>query len=447
VTLDCWRIDVDEPGLVNAIAQEYLEWTRCRANLMTDGIDPEAPVERPSAESGRPRRRPQSGARAGDFVTRKHLGGLKALPTMALSGTHPQENERPLVEPVAPAPPAIPALDELAALELEAFIRRTVARGAPSADTIAGYLREARLFRDRFLAPRGISIREVRPRDIEAYRRELVEAGYTSLTIGAKLTALRRLLAAAVEAGLLLANPAEGIGAPGDRREPGAAAERALTLQETQRLICAVAGAHAMAARDRALIALFAGQGLRTIEVWRANLADLNLDAGELMVRGKRRDRRVHLRADVVALLRVWLVLRPDAAPDQSLFVGFGSTCRGLRLSRRGIRGVLARAFAAAGLVPPALSEPRRDGSRRPLRRAALGLAARRARGVRVPSAHGLRATYITLARAGGAELEAIADDVGHADIRMTRRYLDRSRRKANNSALRIPVDFSARDT
>ena len=59
--------------------------------------------------------------------------------------------------------------------------------------------------------------------------------------------------------------------------------------------------------------------------------------------------------------------------------------------------------------------------------------------------AHGLRATYITLARAGGAELEAIADDVGHADIRMTRRYLDRSRRKANNSALRIPVDFTVR--
>jgi integrase len=57
---------------------------------------------------------------------------------------------------------------------------------------------------------------------------------------------------------------------------------------------------------------------------------------------------------------------------------------------------------------------------------------------------HGLRATYITLARAGGAEPEAIADDVGHADIRMTRRYLDRSRRKQNNSALRIPVDFGA---
>ncbi|MGP6158330.1 MAG: tyrosine-type recombinase/integrase [Vulcanimicrobiaceae bacterium] len=163
---------------------------------------------------------------------------------------------------------------------------------------------------------------------------------------------------------------------PSNAREPPS------ELKETQRLICAVTGSTPLAARDRALIAFFAGQGLRTIEVQRANLADLDLETGELLLRGKRRDRRVHLRADVVALLRAWLVLRPDAPTDQPLFVGFGSTCRGLRLSRRGIRGLLARAFAAAGLVPAALSEPRRDGSRRPLRRAALGLAARRTAGL-----------------------------------------------------------------
>lgn len=59
------------------------------------------------------------------------------------------------------------------------------------------------------------------PHDVEAYRRELVEAGYTMLTIGTKLTAPRRLFAAAVEAGLLPANPAERMVAPNDRREPG----------------------------------------------------------------------------------------------------------------------------------------------------------------------------------------------------------------------------------
>lgn len=32
----------------------------------------------------------------------------------------------------------------------------------------------------------------------------------------------------------------------------------------------------------------------------------------------------------------------------------------------------------------------------------------------------GCGATYITLARAGGAELKAVADDVGHAEIPMS---------------------------
>ncbi len=114
------------------------------------------------------------------------------------------------------------------------------------------------------------------------------------------------------------------------------------------------------------------------------------------------------------------------------------------RLSRRGIRFALDRAFAVAGLVPSATSRPRNDGGTRPLRRAEIGKRATHLAGVRVPSAHGLRATNITLARAGGAELEHIADDVGHADLRTTRKYLDRSHRRENNSALRVPLDFAA---
>jgi hypothetical protein len=114
------------------------------------------------------------------------------------------------------------------------------------------------------------------------------------------------------------------------------------------------------------------------------------------------------------------------------------------RLSRRGIRFALDRAFSTAGFIPAATSRPRSDGTTRPLRRAAIGKRATHLAGVRVPIAHGLRATNITLARTGGAELEHIADDVGHADLRTTRKYLDRGRRRENNSALRVPLDFAA---
>jgi site-specific recombinase XerC len=347
----------------------------------------------------------------------------------------------------------------------EAFIRRHVAGGAAAPDTVTGYLREARLFRDRFLAPRGLAIGALTEEDVLAYRRELVEAGLRPTTIGLKLSALRRLLDAAVRTGRLPANPAAGVRAPRDRRDAGAAADRALPLAEAQRLVAAISGAappeavgdvdgdgaeerSPLAARDRALIALFLGHGPRMIELHRANLGDLNLAAGELRLRGKTRDRTIYLRADVLALLRELVTLYAAAgtlAPEAPLFVNYGRTNVGARLSRRGIRFILDRAFAAAGLLAPASSRPRKDGSARALRRAAVGKRAAHDAGVRVPSAHGLRATNITLARDGGAELEHIADDVGHADLRMTRRYLDRSRRREHNSALRVPLDFHGR--
>jgi site-specific recombinase XerC len=345
----------------------------------------------------------------------------------------------------------------------EAFIRRHVAGGAAAPDTVTGYLREARLFRDRFLLPRGLAISALTEEDVLAYRRELVEAGLRPTTIGLKLSALRRLLDAAVRTGRLPANPAAGVRAPRDRRDAGAAADRALPLAEAQQLVAAISetvppeavgdGDDAeerspLAVRDRALIALFLGHGPRTIELHRANLGDLNLAAGELRLRGKTRDRAIYLRADVLALLRELVAVYAAAGtvpPEAPLFVNYGRTNVGARLSRRGIRFILDRAFAAAVLLAPATSRPRKDGRTRALRRAAVGKRAAHDAGVRMPSAHGLRATNITLAREGGAELEHIADDVGHADLRMTRRYLDRSRRREHNSALRVPLDFHGR--
>ena len=53
------------------------------------------------------------------------------------------------------------------------FVRLHVAGGAAAADTVAGYLREARLFRDRFLAPRGLAIAALTEDDVVAYRRDL----------------------------------------------------------------------------------------------------------------------------------------------------------------------------------------------------------------------------------------------------------------------------------
>ncbi len=81
-----------------------------------------------------------------------------------------------------------------------------------------------------------------------------------------------------------------------------------------------------------------------------------------------------------------------------------------------------------------------------PLRRAAIGKRTTHTAGVRVPSAHSLRANQYYARARRRADLEHIADHVGHADLRTTRKYLDRARQRENNSALRVPLDFAATD-
>lgn len=330
-------------------------------------------------------------------------------------------------------------VDELAFRD---FIRLHVARQHAAEATVASYLREARFFRT-WLTTKQLALGDVTARDMRIWIAELVEAGLQPTTIATKLAGVRRLLDAAVDAGLLLRNPAAGLAPPRDRRLSDAAAQRTLSIDEIKRLLETIDDRRPTAQRDRAIAALLIGHGLRSVELVRLSLCDVDLATKALVVHGKVRDRVVYLRADVADRIRPVLEARQreGAAADAALFVSLargGAGKRGERLSRRGVRFIVDRLYAASDLVPPDRSRTGRQ-----LRRVARG-AKRTARdlGQHLPTTHGLRATNVTLAAEGGAEIQYVAADVGHADIRTTQRYFDLKRRREHNSALRIPVEF-----
>jgi len=334
-----------------------------------------------------------------------------------------------------------PTLAELPDDTFRDFVRCNVARGDASPATVEAYVREARAFRS-YLAAEGIPLPAVTPAAVRAWRQRLVEANYSPATIGTKLAALRRLLDGAVEAGILAANPAKGVQGPRDKRLTGAAAARTLDLDELRRLIASVSGDDATAERDRAMLGLLVGHGLRTVEVARLRLADVDLEKRELVAHGKIRDRLVFLRADVADRLRTVVERRKidGAHANDAVFVSHGrAECNGhgKALSRRGVRFIVDRTFATAGLVPVAAGKNGRS-----LHRAALGKRAARAAGAKLPTTHGLRASYVTLAIEAGAPIEHVAAAVGHADIRTTARYLELKRQREHNPALRVAVEF-----
>jgi integrase/recombinase XerD len=318
------------------------------------------------------------------------------------------------------------------------FIRTNVARADASPATIELYLRESRFFRD-WLRVRNIALQEVTPQVVREWVRSLVELGRSPTTIATKIVVARRLFAAAVEAGIMPKNPADGVQGPKDRRETGAAAQRTLDVDEVKRFLASAPGDSDLAVRDRALLALLCGHGLRTIEIHRLNVADVDLAGKTLVAHGKTRDRTVYLRADVADRLRDLFACRGELAPDAPVFVSHDRSerAKGRRLTRPGIRFIVDRAFALSGLVE------RAQGRWKALNRVRRGAkSSARAVGGKVPTTHSLRATFVTLAIQHGAAIEYVSRDVGHADLRTTMRYLELKRRRENNSALVLPVEF-----
>jgi site-specific recombinase XerD len=314
--------------------------------------------------------------------------------------------------PAEGAPARVPALAELDRAFAD-FLRLDVANGDASPDTIRGYRTQVAAW----IAWCGEHARHpglATVDDVKAYRQDLVARGYKRSSIAHKLVILRRFYRAAVDAGLRPDNPAAGVRPPREKRaleDFGYLTEVELTL-----LLRAVPKEQAeKALRDRALLALFGLQGLRTVEIERANADDLQQrgDGMALLVRGKTRDRLAHLRPDVANALAAYLAVRGPVAADARgtpLFTAVGNFAGGQRLGRRGLRKTVDGYLRAAGAKRPGVSD------------------------------HALRHTAATLAYQYSHDLRAVQDMLGHADPKTTARYARVVDMAKANPALTVPV-------
>lgn len=278
--------------------------------------------------------------------------------------------------------------------DFAAFLRLNVADGDASPHTIRNYHVQA----GRFVAwcgENGINPATATEDDMVAYRKYLVDTGYSRETIALKLAAVRRLYEAATWHGLRLDNPAAGLKAP---RERTAREERIkfLPLEGLKRLLAAPQGDGPQARRDRAILALMGIHGLRVSEVAGAQVSDLNLERKTLTVIGKgRKVRTIYLTEQTAAVLATWLEARGKVilAGEDALFVVTGNYTTGTAMSARAIRYLVDKYLEALGL---------------------------KAEGI---SCHALRHSAATWARAGGAKLDAIGGMLGHASIQTTTVY------------------------
>jgi integrase/recombinase XerD len=166
-----------------------------------------------------------------------------------------------------------------------------------------------------------------------------------------------------------------------------------LSQAEVNKLLDSAKDADAISLRDRALLEVMYGCGLRASETIGLELTDLDLHEGFLRARGKgSKERLVPLGRQAIAAVNAYLRGgRPKLVGDRHearLFVNF----RGGPLSRQGLYKIVQRHAREAGL------------------------------GGRL-SPHTLRHSFATHLLAGGCDLRAVQEMLGHADISTTQMY------------------------
>ena len=277
--------------------------------------------------------------------------------------------------------------------DVEGFLALATARLAPK--TVDAYRRDLADFCRWLQAPPGAATTD----QLAAYVASMRAAGLAATTIARRVAALRSFYRHQVLLGVRRDNPAAELELPRRRRT----LPRTLSPGEAERLIEAAPGTTPRSLRDRALVELLYGAGLRVSEAVGLDKAGVDLERRLVRCVGKgSKERVVPVGREAVEALRRYLSRgRPylDKRHRPELFLN----AQGGALTRSGAFLILRRLADAAGLEP---------GRVHP---------------------HLLRHSFATHLLEGGADLRSVQEMLGHADLATTELYThvsDRRRRE-----------------
>lgn len=269
-------------------------------------------------------------------------------------------------------------------------------------------------FRDHLSLEAGLS-----PNTLEAYRRDLVrlaqfcvskgvrgpdgidavllrdfvfllkDLGLSGATIRRHVSAVRTWFGFLAAEGLVTRDPSDRLETPKKWRT----LPETLSVAEVERMLEAPGLEQPMAWRDRALLELAYGAGLRVSELCDLGITDVFLGDGLVRAFGKgRKERLVPIGRSVISTVAAYLnTLRPmlDKGKSGGRLI---LNARGTPLTRVGAWGVVKQAAERAGITKNV-------------------------------TPHTLRHSFATHLLEGGADLRAVQEMLGHADLSTTQIY------------------------
>ncbi|HLE99916.1 MAG TPA: tyrosine recombinase [Gaiellaceae bacterium] len=277
--------------------------------------------------------------------------------------------------------------------DVQRFLLSLAARCSPrTVDAYRRDLADLATFLGREVGDAGVD-------DLERWVAAMRAAGRASSTVARRVSAVRSYFHHLILIGIRTENPASSLRLPRrPRRLP-----RSLSPAEIERLVETASGSTPRALRDRALVELLYGAGLRVSEAIGLERTAVDLEDRIVRVVGKGgKERIVPLGRPAAEAVRRYLALgRPhlDRRFRPELFLN----ARGGPLTRAGAFLVLRKLSEKAGLEPERVHP------------------------------HILRHSFATHLLEGGADLRSVQEMLGHADLGTTERYThvsDRRRRE-----------------
>lgn len=255
--------------------------------------------------------------------------------------------------------------------------------------TLSAYQRDlSKMF--RFVEERGRSGPEqITSQDLREFVIHLKTSGLAPTTIRRSLSSLRGYFAFLLEEGVLTSDPSERLESPRAWRK----LPNVLSVEDVQKMLEAPNPDHPMFWRDRSILEVLYATGIRVSELIDLRISNLDLEESLCTVFGKgAKERLVPLGTPARRALERYL---REVRPNLEKGKGEGRVFlnqRGRPLSRMAIWNLVKESSRAAGLSGQV-------------------------------SPHTLRHTFATHLLEGGADLVAVQELLGHADISTTQIY------------------------
>lgn len=272
---------------------------------------------------------------------------------------------------------------------LEGFRDYLALEAGHSSTTIESYLRDLRRL-VRFAELKGVNGPE------QVTRRLLREFVYALKDLGLEPSTIRRQISAThtyfrflLDEGLVAADPSDRLETPKRWRT----LPEVLSVREVEAMLGSPSVDEPLGWRDRALLELGYGAGLRVSELCGLGLADLALSEGLVRVVGKgSKERLVPIGRQVIGAVSVYLNTTRGELDRGKTKGRLLLNARGQPLSRVGAWGIVKRHADRAGIT-------------------------------RRVTPHTLRHSFATHLLEGGADLRAVQEMLGHADLSTTQIY------------------------